>query len=50
MDKKEIKEIFESHLRTLARAAKKDCSGEELKALTEAMIMTDEVISSKRNL
>lgn len=50
MDKKEIKEIFESHLRTLARAAKKDCSGEELKALTEAMIMTDKVVSSKRNL
>lgn len=41
MDKKEITEIFENHLKVLAKAAKNQCSGEELKAITKAMIMTE---------
>lgn len=41
MDKKEITEIFENHLKVLAKAAKNQCSGEDLKAITKAMIMTE---------
>ena len=41
MDKKEITEIFENHLKVLAKAAKNQCSGEELKVITEALIMTE---------
>lgn len=46
MDKKEITEVFENHLKVLAKAAKNQCSGEELKALTEAMIITEKTIRS----
>jgi len=44
VDKKEITEIFENHLMVLARAAKNQCSGEDLKAITEAMIITEKTI------
>lgn len=45
MDKVEILKIYEEHFTTLARAAKNQCSGEELKAITEALIMTEEKLS-----
>lgn len=46
MKREERKELFEEHLQLLAKAAQKQCSGEELKAITEAMIMVEETISS----
>lgn len=41
MNKKEIKAIYEEHFVALSKAAKNQCSGEELKAITEALIMTE---------
>lgn len=46
MDKSDIKNILEEHFKTLADAAKQHCSGEELKAITEAMKITAELIES----
>lgn len=39
------KEILEEHLTILQDAAKKECSGEDLKAITEAMIITIDLLS-----
>lgn len=39
MDKSEVKDIFDEHLRILAKRAKQQCSGEELKVITEAMLL-----------
>lgn len=44
MKRSEIKETFESHFKTLAESAKKQCSGEDLRAITEAMIMIENKI------
>ena len=37
--KEDNKKILEEHLKVLQNAAKKDCSGEDLKAITEAIVM-----------
>ena len=37
--KEKYKAIFEEHLKVLQNAAKKECSGEDLKAITEAIVM-----------
>lgn len=41
MYRKEIKEIYDEHFVVLSKAAKNQCSGEELKAITESLIMTE---------
>ena len=41
MSRTEINEIYEEHFVALSKAAKNKCSGEELKAITEALIMTE---------
>lgn len=43
---KEIKEILKEHLTVLQNAAKKQCSGTELKAITEAMVSVVTLYSS----
>ena len=44
MERSDIKAVFENHLKVLENAAQKQCSGEELKAITEAMKITAELI------
>lgn len=46
MNKKEIKAIYEEHFVSLSKAAKNQCSGEELKAITEALIMTEKRLNT----
>lgn len=46
MDRKEIKAIYEEHFVALSKAAKNQCSGEELKAITEALIMTEKRLNT----
>lgn len=46
MNKKEINEIYEEHFAVLSKAAKNQCSGEELKAITEALIMTEKRLNT----
>lgn len=41
----QIKVLLEEHLQLLAKTAQKQCSGEELKAITEAMQITVELIA-----
>ena len=40
MKQSDIKAVFENHLKVLEDAAKQQCSGVELKAITEAMQIT----------
>lgn len=40
MEKSDVKRIIQNHLITLENAAQKQCSGEDLKAITEAMEIT----------
>lgn len=44
VEQADIKAVFENHLKVLENAAQKQCSGEELKAITEAMKITAELI------
>lgn len=44
MEKSNIITVFENHLKVLEDAAKQQCSGEELKAITEAMKITANTI------
>lgn len=46
MEREERKALFEEHLQLLTKAAQKQCSGEELKAITEAMQITVELIKN----
>jgi len=46
MDRKEIKAIYEELFVALSKAAKNQCSGEELKAITEALIMTEKRLNT----
>lgn len=44
MKQSDIKSAFENHLRVLENAAASYCSGEDLKAITEAMRITADSI------
>ena len=44
MKQADIKTVFENHLKVLEDAAKQQCSGVELKAITEAMSITADTI------
>ena len=44
MKQADIKAVFENHLKVLEDAAKQQCSGVELKALTDAMRTTADTI------
>ena len=44
MKQADIKAVFENHLKVLEDAAKKQCSGVELNAITDAMRTTADTI------
>ena len=44
MERSDIKAVFENHLKVLEDAAKKQCSGVELNAITDAMRTTADTI------
>lgn len=46
MSRTEIKAIYEEHFVELSKAAKNQCSGEELKAITEALIITEKRLNT----
>ena len=46
MNNEKLQVILEEHLRLLQDAAKKQCSGEELKAITEAMAITIDLLEN----
>ena len=46
MNTEEIKGLLEEHLRHLVKSAKEQCDGEELKAITEAIEITVNLLTN----